>query len=490
MFRIITTVGTSLITNYRDKEVSEIVDDGSITDIELDRLDKLTPKEVLEGNDQTVNKIQKKLNGLWIKGLSKDEDGNWDLVDAYNKDCCAEIKTLLEFYESKNTKKGLKIEVYLIATDTARSTLAAKLIKDNIEHFNNNIKIKDIIIVKGLQTNDYQKFEKEGINNLFKELDKIIKKIWKGKGKFDNDKTIINISGGYKAIIPYMTIFAQLYGIQSIYIYEDSSSLITIPPLPIQIDWAFAEKYYPYLSDPNLNKDKEKLNYLQQKGLLKYGKNEYERYGYSRTSLGSFFNNVIEKELHVSKSVMGFFFEYKLYEYYVKKVYLNKYNVVKHSQLMHKDKDPYKDVEIDLILSTKNEEDKDYIAIEVKPLTILKKKYKSKQDETKKYGFNKLKEQIEKHIETMRNIYGYAKEYHLCVYTPNDRAFNKLYNDQMEMIRELSKLFEGTPVEFKVFIIKANYSSIDDRGRGNSNPYQQLMKDELKYGENFKEIKY
>lgn len=477
MFRVITTVGTSLIMNYLDKEVMKV--DGYVKDIitdgKLEALDSLTPEEVIKGNDERINNIQEDLNELWMKGLRKDKDGSWEKKDVYNEDCSAEIKTLLEFYKSKNTEEGLKLEVYLIITDTARSALAAKLIKDNIEHFNNNIKVKDIIIVKGLQTGDYQEFEKEGINNLFKELDKIVKKIKNDKGEFDSDKTVINISGGYKAIIPYMTIFAQVYGIDSIYIYEDSSSLITIPPLPIQIDWAFAEEYYPYLSDPNLNKDKEKLNYLKQKGLLKNAMN-----GYSWTSLGSFFNNVIEKELHVSKSVMGFFFEYKLYEYYVENIYKDKYNVVKHSEFIYEDKNPYNDVEIDLILSIQNEINKDYIAIEVKPLTILK--------EGK--SFNKLKEQIEKHIKTMRDIYGYAKEYHLCVYTPNDRSFNKLYDAQMEMIKELSKLFEGTPIEFKAFIIKANYNQMDDRGMRNSNPYQQLMKDKLKYNDNFKEIKY
>lgn len=476
MFRIITTVGISLITNSRDREVKEDIEGYvSITDNDLKSLDDLTPEKVLQGDELIIDKIQKILNNFWIKGLGKEVEAKevyWKEKDGYNEDCCAEIKTLLEFYKEQDKGKNLVLEVYLIITDTARAALAAKLIKENIGYFNKNIKVIDIIIAKGLQTEDFQKFENKGIESLFEELvDKIIKD--RENKKFDSDKTIINISGGYKAIIPYMTIFAQVYGIESIYIYEDSSSLIIIPALPIQIDWGFAEEYYPYLSDPILNRDKNKQDYLVEKGLLKRDGNRY-----LRTSLGKFFNKIIEKELHVSKSVMGYFFEYKLYEYYIENIYQNKYKIVKHSELIYKDKNPCNEVEIDLILSIEDMENKDYVAIEVKPLTILKHNR----------GFNRLKSQIEKHRNTMRDKYIYAKEYHLCVYTPDNNRFNKLKSDQISRIKELSRTLEGTPVEFKAFIIKANYNQMKDRGMKNSNPYQQLMKDKLEYGKNFKEI--
>lgn len=484
MFRIITTVGTSLIINYKSLEVERDLEGHKIMDNDLKALDKLTPEEVLNGNEQTVHKLQKILDTYWIKGVAKkteDKEIYWIEKEGYNEDCCAEIKTLLEFYREQSDDKNLVLEVDLIITDTARAALSAKLIKDNISHFNKNMKVTNIIIAKGLQTENFTKFENEGIENLFKELvDKIIND--KEGKKFDKDKTIINISGGYKAIIPYMTIFAQVYGIKSIYIYEDSTSLITIPVLPIQIDWGFAEEYYPYLSDSILNRDKKKQDYLVEKGLLKWERNKY-----LWTSLGDFFKNVIERELHVSKTVMGFFFEYKLYEYYVENVYQNKYKFARHSELIYEDNNPRNEVEIDLILSTGDNGNGDYVAIEVKPAIRL--------DTSGSKGlksFDKLKEQIEKHRDTMRDKYkyGYAKEYHLCVYTPNNRIFNQLYDDQVKNIVELSKIFENTPVKFKAFIIKANYGQMKDRGMENSNPYQQLMKDKLEYGKNFKEIKY
>src|SRR5690606_13613198 len=133
---------------------------------------------------------------------------------------------------------------------------------------------------------------------------------------------------------------------ECIYIYEESDSLITIPPLPIQIDWAFVEEYYPYLTDPNLYKGNKKLDYLVEKGLIRR-----EGQNYSWTSLGKLFIKVIDAELHVSRNVMGFFFEYKLYEYYINNVYQGKYKVVNHSELIKKDeRNPRRNVEIDLVL--------------------------------------------------------------------------------------------------------------------------------------------
>lgn len=487
MYTVITTVGTSLITNSKDEKVTKLNGKSIITDQDLESLDKLSSEEVLKGQDQTVKKLEKKLD-KWIKRFKKDKKGNWIITkDEYNEDCCAEIKTLMEFYKNINNEENCEIKVYLIITDTARSALASKIIKENISNYNSNIKVAESFVVKGLQTDDYQKFENEGINHLFEILEKkIINAEYKNKNKiFNKDKTIINISGGYKVIIPYMTIFAQVYGIKSIYIYEDSSSIVTIPALPLQIDWAFAEKYYPYLSESTIIENKEKQEYLEEIGLLKY-----ERGKYKKTSLGNFFSNAIERELHVSRAVMGYFFEYKFYEYFITHIYQDKYKVVKHSEITYEDEKPSNDVEIDLILSTGKENDKDYIAIEVKTLNDLK-------------SLKVLSEQIERQLNVMKNTHEFAKEYHLCFYTPNNDMFEGLSSDnnnncnsQKEKIRELSKLFENLPIEkFKVFIIKANYQldmeeRKNDKGMKNSNPYQQLMKDKLEYNKNFKEIKF
>ena len=124
---------------------------------------------------------------------------------------------------------------------------------------------------------------------------------------------------------------------------------------------------------------------------------------------------------------------------------------------------------------------------------------------TDEYSFMKLKEKIIRHKKSMKE-YGQPIEYNLCLYTTYERNFNELTNEneniknarkkvriQIKSLRELRKIFEDTDVQFKAFIIKAKYNiyekdRIINKYMKDANPYQQLMKDKLVYGKNFKEI--
>ena len=54
---------------------------------------------------------------------------------------------------------------------------------------------------------------------------------------------LFNISGGYKATIPYLTMLAQINGADIYCIFEDTEELITIPPVPITIDMELFDEY-------------------------------------------------------------------------------------------------------------------------------------------------------------------------------------------------------------------------------------------------------
>lgn len=68
MYRVITTVGTSLITNYCDEEVRNVEGYVNISQ-DLDELESLNTNIVLEGKNFVVRKLEKRLNDYWIKGL-------------------------------------------------------------------------------------------------------------------------------------------------------------------------------------------------------------------------------------------------------------------------------------------------------------------------------------------------------------------------------------------------------------------------------------
>lgn len=71
--------------------------------------------------------------------------------------------------------------------------------------------------IEGLQVKDAETFRDAGFINL---IDKVV------AIKGEDTSTILNISGGYKALIPPLTLLAQLEQIPLYYIYEDSGELI------------------------------------------------------------------------------------------------------------------------------------------------------------------------------------------------------------------------------------------------------------------------
>ncbi len=128
------------------------------------------------------------------------------------------------------------IDVYLIATDTIVSCVAADIIKEILEDDGFIVKFNpNIDIIKGLQVKNKEQFISEGLSNLIKRINEIL-------GDY-SENVAFNISGGYKAIIPYFTMMAQINGCDTYYIFEDTEELINIPAAPITIDIEMFEKY-------------------------------------------------------------------------------------------------------------------------------------------------------------------------------------------------------------------------------------------------------
>jgi CRISPR/Cas system-associated protein Csm6 len=257
--RIITTVGTSIFTNYNKKE--EVVrkypslsrDYEGIT-IQYSNLDKRVnekgKEESIPASDYTNSRYQSDID--YIREVIQ---YLW-LAEAQEKSC-AELQTLYKIIEEEQNVEAF--EVYLLATDTVLSVLACELIKEFLLEkrtingkaiscvFNDDIKSadttvvsglnkeevenKEYTIVSGLQVNSADNFTNDGFNNLLEIIDKAtIEK-----------NTLLNISGGYKGIIPFLTLFAQIKNITLKYNYEDSDTLISVGSLPFHFDYSLFE---------------------------------------------------------------------------------------------------------------------------------------------------------------------------------------------------------------------------------------------------------
>lgn len=244
MKRIITTVGTSLFTNYMREDVYKTfgANPGAQYESIKENFDELFLQQAKSNAEpkykNRCQKIESLIKKHWLIGIKRTGREQWQFESGTaNENASAEIKSILAVAKKFPDEE---FHVHLLATDTMLSDSAAKIIKWWFENYykNNNITVnynttEDLI--DGLQILNSVTFEKEGIANLFNRCDQL----YAG----DSNNTIINITGGYKALLPFMTIFAQVNGIPLYYIFEDTDELIHIPQAPVQIDLGIFEKY-------------------------------------------------------------------------------------------------------------------------------------------------------------------------------------------------------------------------------------------------------
>jgi len=229
MKKIINMVGTSLFENYlrinRDDNFESAYRFFKDNKIEADELDKETHRK------ENIRKVFK--TNYFIN----------------NSEASAEIKSLIKLKEELNEP----LEIYLLYSDTALSRISAEIIHDSLSFYD---LFKDCLSkhphkIEGLQTDDREKFNK-GMINLIATIDNISQGYWVNM--------IINITAGYKATIPYLTILAQINKCPLFYIFEETDALIKIPYIPIEINWQLFEKYWEFfdkIANPNFISKRE-----------------------------------------------------------------------------------------------------------------------------------------------------------------------------------------------------------------------------------------
>ncbi len=205
---IISTVGTSLFSNYIEYcAENEHLKLPSIKSY-LKQIEKLAAEELEKKGKEEKEKIEKIIKAYWLK----------------EKNTSAEIESIKKYLEN-NRLESKNVSLHFIATDTAQSCLASNIIGDYFKKITTDVSAH---IAKDLSLNDKDAYESKGFNNLLKIIDDIQNN--------SNDELVFNISGGYKGIIPYMTIYVQLIKAKIMYLYEDASNIIEIPYMPLSLN--------------------------------------------------------------------------------------------------------------------------------------------------------------------------------------------------------------------------------------------------------------
>jgi putative CRISPR-associated protein (TIGR02619 family) len=227
--KVIAMVGTSLLFNFnrscKEKELKVIIE-------EMGKIDQRggAANDNWSSFDSDDVSYAKETILKWAC-----EADNFSMLSA-------EINSLQKIGETTSSR----LEVYLLASDTMLSRLAAEIILDFMECKENKEKLSltgskvyfdpAIHLIKGLQVSNPEMLEIQGLEGLLSFIDQVCGK--------DYENAAFNITGGFKGLIPYMTLIAQSFRLPVYYIYENSDHLIKMPLLPFEFDFSLLDENY------------------------------------------------------------------------------------------------------------------------------------------------------------------------------------------------------------------------------------------------------
>ncbi len=434
---IITTVGTSLFDNYHKETQRKNRFNG------LGKVEHSYWEDYKEEIDDLREKVL-----IWIEKNRRS-----------NNKASAEIESSLKIVEEIQEPSD-EIKVIFLATDTILSRLAAEIVRGILRKMGNIIVIfnPDKDVISGLQLEDKERFEEEGLMNLAERVSGIcgIYTADDNKAKVKAEvkgKVYLNITGGYKALIPYLTIIGQIYKLPIYYKFEESKNIITIPQAPVEYDFLIVDENYMLFEilergkDGNLlgieelkkviSKDEEKvqrkLEELVNAGLIQKNEIEANKNKFKLAPLGRmlFKRHARFAEQGVQRSnLLGALMEMRIYQYFVGKYLIegNGGNKVIQGYAVPNSKnvnDKY-DVDIFIELSSGSK-----IAVEVKSGNppILKQEPLEKKDKSleKKIIEGAFWELAQKEKDIEFRVYCYSFEELAPIYIDNMQKLHEKY---------------------------------------------------------------
>lgn len=120
-------------------------------------------------------------------------------------------------------------QVTLLLSDTADGKICGDALADLVDaEFG---VAPHLAAVAGLQVKDPVTFRREGVANLFEEINT-------ARERGADQDVRLNISGGFKATVPYVALFGMIEGLMVEYIFERAPAVIQLSALPLSFDWS------------------------------------------------------------------------------------------------------------------------------------------------------------------------------------------------------------------------------------------------------------
>ncbi|MEG5053006.1 MULTISPECIES: putative CRISPR-associated protein [unclassified Microcoleus] len=208
---VISTVGTSLLTNQIDREFEDnwavrLRDTANLSQEEIAKHHKDVSDIITTLQDRAAEKLKSEVEDI--------------------REASAELNGIYALYK-KQLNQGSKDMHWLIATDTAQDQVTAKMLE---EFLRKQGLTADVYTPQGFSARSTESFT-NGIDEFLNWIDETV------PGYKDSGYQIcFNLVGGFKAIQGFANTIGMFYADEIIYIFEGSQDFIRIPRLPIQVD--------------------------------------------------------------------------------------------------------------------------------------------------------------------------------------------------------------------------------------------------------------
>lgn len=122
---------------------------------------------------------------------------------------------------------GTSDSVILYSSETADGHACAQAVATYLRAQRPGL-VCNIEVIQGLQVNDAARFRSEGVINFTKAVLRAIE----ANGP---RQCVLNPTGGFKSLVPYTVLIGMIKGVTAKYIFEQSSALIPLPAVPIEL---------------------------------------------------------------------------------------------------------------------------------------------------------------------------------------------------------------------------------------------------------------
>jgi len=210
---IVSTVGTSLLTNYaignKDSILNQLLRDMA------NAVEKELAEEQKAAIDSATAAVEAMLQNAGVKELTA---------------LSAELNGLYSYYGQDFWSGSPALDYHvLIATDTYQGRKTADLLMEHLKK--TGIKSVDIQVPRGLSTRNCGSFT-AGVNDIIAWCEDTLPGYRQSRYR-----VVFNLVGGFKSLQGYMNTLGMFYADEIIYIFEaPTADLIRIPRLPVSMD--------------------------------------------------------------------------------------------------------------------------------------------------------------------------------------------------------------------------------------------------------------